>query len=537
MNAEEIIKQYATGERNFAAVNLTEANLSGANLSKANLSRANLSVANLSGSNFSEANLSKAKLNVTKLSGANLSKANLSEAILNVANLTLADLSRTELRQASLVRAEMARADLSYANLSYANLSGADLKDAKLRNANLNHTNLSRADLKWAVFTAANLAQANLHGTDLSSADLSRADLSNTELRQANLSRANLSGANLSGANLRWADLSGADLSWADLSGARLSGANLTGVNLSNANLLGTILVHADLTRASLIGVDWTGADLSGATLTGAKLYGVLRFGVKTEGALCEWIDLSPNGDQSDIVALTAERAKTFFHEKPPTVHLTIDMKFDVDAHSALAATYCQIARHYGVEAVAFNPPNIRVGQRRTTFTFEMQQDAALFLAALLAVLPFQDAAQTQENLFELVTMLESEALAQAIAQPALIPQIVGPLRSLQQRLRHEGLPPACRLLLKQSAFFDAPTVSKLVTSNNQTLTLFSHPHFGRHLTAESAAEATLAEFQPEHQAHPGPGFGELVNFMQSFPTAEMVVSKSPEVSRQASLS
>jgi len=534
MNAEEILKQYATGERNFTAVNLTEVNLSGANLSKANLSRANLSVANLSGSNFSEANLSKAKLNVTKLSGANLSKANLGEAILNVANLTLADLSRAELRQASLVRAEMARADLSQANLSHANLSGADLKDAKLRSANLNHANLSRADMKWAVFTGANLTQANLHGTDLSSADLSHTDLSHTELRQANLSRANLSGANLSGANLRWADLSGADLSWADLSGARLSGANLTGVNLSNANLLGTILVHADLTRASLISVDWTGADLSGATLTGAKLYGVLRFGVKTEGALCEWVDLSPNGDQSNIVYLTADRAKTFFHEKPPTVHLTVDMKFDGAAHYALAAAYCQIAQHYALE---FNPPNVRVGQRRTTFTFEMQHDGALFLAAFLAILPFQDAAHTQEHLLTLATMLESDTVVQVLPQPSIVAQIVEPLRAIDKRIRQDGLPPACSLLLKKSTFFAAPTVSKLVTSSNQTLTLFSHPNFGRHLTTESGLELPLDEVRQEMPVNQGPGLGALVNFMQSFQTAEGEQGTPAEIARQASLS
>ncbi|MDX2230270.1 MAG: pentapeptide repeat-containing protein [Leptolyngbyaceae cyanobacterium bins.349] len=520
MNAEELLKQYATGERNFPAAKLGEANLSGVNLSKANLSGANLSVANLCGSNLSEADLSKTKLNVAKLSGANLARANLSEANLNVANLTLADLNHADLRGASLVRAEMARAELSTANLSYANLSGADLKDAKLRSANLSHANLSRADLKWAAFTSANLTQANLHGTDLSSSDLSGADLSYTELRQANLSRANLRGANLSGANLRWADLSGADLSWADLSGARLSGANLTGVNLSYANLLGTILVHADLTRASLIGADWAGSDLSGATLTGAKLHGVLRFGVKTEGVLCEWVDLSQNGDQSDICHLTPEQLKTFFHETPPTVRLTVDAEFDAEAHYALAATYCQLTRRY---QLTLTPPNIRVGRRRTTLAIEMKSDDDLFLAAYVAILPFKDAVHTQASLLGLLERLQTERGGEWLASPP-IREFETTLKELMLRVQDIQLPASCEMLLKKVRFFEAPTQTTLVASSSQTLTLYSHPRFGKRVTPglnwANASGLPQPEIEPDRVEMAMPALSAVVDFLQSFQMA-----------------
>jgi uncharacterized protein YjbI with pentapeptide repeats len=528
MKVEDILKQYATGERNFAAASLSEANLSGANLSKANLSGANLSVANLCGSNLSETDLSRVKLNVARLSGANMSRANLYEANLNVANLTLADLSKAELRQASLVRAELARADLSNANLSYANLSGADLKDAKLRHANLDHANLSRADLKWATATGANLSQANLHGTDLSSANLNGADLSNTELRQANLSRANMRGANLSGANLRWADLSGADLSWADLSGARLSGANLTGVNLSHANLLGTILVHSDLTRASLIDADWAGADLSGATLTGAKLHGVLRFGVKTEGLLCEWVDLSPNGDQSEIYHLTNDRIKSFFHETPPTVRVTIDAPFDLEAHYALAATYYQVGKRL---KFALNPPNIRVGRRRTTLSFEMRHDSQLFIAAYAAITPFKDADHAHDNLRSLIGILQSaqtehlqpEENGQAYSS-FIAPWIREIVEQFMQTVQPLQFPPELDSILRKLKFFHAATQTTLITSSNQTLTLYNHSGFGKRITNASNGIETW-EPTLDTPIASLPSIDTLVEFIQGF--------QEPEDSRQ----
>jgi len=516
MNAEEILKRYAEGDRDFTKAILLEANLSGANLSRANLSEANLSVANLSGGNLSEANLTKAKLNVTKLSGANLHKANLTEANLNVANLTLADLSEAEMAQTSLIRAEMARADLSGANLSRANLSGADIRDAKLRNCVLSYANLSRVDLKWATLTAANLTQANLHAADLSSADFSGADLSNTELRQANLSCTNLCGANLSGANLRWADLSGADLSWADLSEAKLSGANLTGTNLSHANLFGTSLVHVDLTRANLMGVDWAGADLSGATLTGAKLHGVLQFGIKTDGMVCDWIDLSRNGDQSNIYRFTSSDLKTFFHEKPPTVSVVVDAALSLEAHQALATLYHQVAQEGGI---AFTPPNLQIGRRRTTLTFEMESDDQLFLVAYGAILPFVDAEKTQTSTIALVELLlklvqtgqssplpESDRLTQLTTKLERTLSIATALHPAIENVRR----------IREIGFFQVPTRTSLINSSSQTLNVYSHPMFGKRLVETS--DAPLAPISaPVHRPSTLPEVTALIDFVKGF--------------------
>ncbi len=513
MKAEDVLKRYAAGERTFTAVNLNEVNLSGADLSSADFNGVNLSVANLSGANLSESNLSRAKLNVAKLSGANLTKAILNEAILNVANLTLADLTGAELNQASLVRAELARADLSNANLSRANLSGADLKDAKLRNANLTSANLSRADLKWTTFTGANLADANLHGTDLSSADCSGANLSNTELRQSNLSRANLRGVNLSGSNLRWADLSGADLSGADLSGAKLSGANMTGANLSNANLIGTTLVHVDLTRANLIGADWVGADLSGATLTGAKLHDVPRFGVKTDGIICEWVDLSPIGDQSHIYRFTSDDTTPFFHAAPPTVRLVIDDTFNQDAHYALAVTYRQVAQHCGL---AVNPPNIQVGRRRTTLTFELDRDEQLFFVCCVAILPFKDAPAVQATLTALIKLLLSAEMADRFSILEWFQSLKTALTQTLTQVNGLKLSETTLNTLSKVPFFQAPTKLTLVNSSNQNLNLHSHPLFGKRVMAN--LDPTVAPIaQPNHAAYHLPPIIGLVNFIRGF--------------------
>lgn len=520
MKAEEVLKRYAAGERAFLSINLNEANLSGANLSRADLSGANLSVANLSGSNLSGANLSRAKLNVTKLSGANLSGANLSEANLNVANLTLADLSEAELGQASLIRAELSRADLSGAHLSRANISGADLKDAKLRNADLTYANLSRTDFKWATLTAANLMQANLHGADLSSADFSGTDLSNTELRQANLSRTNLSGANLSGANLRWADLSGADLSWADLSNTKLSGANLTGANLNNANLVNASLVHVDLTRANLVGVDWAGADLSGATLTGAKLYGVPRFGIKTEGICCDWIDLSPNGDQSHIYYLTLEDHESFFHEIPPTVQIVVDAALSQEAHWVLAATYHQIFRK---QLAAINPPNIQVSRRRTTLTFEMDSDDQLFLTAYLAIAPFQDAEETQKSTIALMRlikqMIQSTEKQNHATDLERLQQISAKLDVILEQSVTLKLKETSLRTLEKIKFFQAPTRTLLINSNGQTLNVYSNHMFGKRIvTTESGPDFGLSHSPMPPERPPSlPALRTLIEFVQGF--------------------
>lgn len=478
MDVREILKKYAAGERDFSGLNLAEVNLSGVHLSGANLSEVNLSVANLSGANLSGANLSRAKLNVARLSGANISKANLIQASLNVTNLIRADLRRANLTQAALIRAELIRAELSGATLKEANLSGADLREAALRQAILSRATLSEANLRGAFLTASILEGANLNKADLNRADLSDSNIREADLRQANLSFANLSGTDLSRANLRWADLSGADLRWANLSDAKLSGANLMGADLSHANLHNASLVHADLTQASLIKVDWIGADLSGATLTGAKLYAVSRFGLKTTGITCEWVDLSPEGDRSEIFYLSSEGLQKFFNATQPTVQITIDAPLDLNANLALASSYYQIAHIYPVICKA---PSLEIGARKTTITFTIDSNLDLFTFAYFAILPFQDSGITHQNILAIINTLQSQGTQYLESkEQTQIKQLIINLHEAIDKINATEPSNLAPKFIEPIDFFQAPTHTVITNSSAQKLHLYYHPAFGK---------------------------------------------------------
>ena len=168
MNALELLKKWANGERDFHQANLSEANLSNANLSGANFVYADLSDSVLRGATLNGAKLGRAYLNNANLVRANLSNTNLDDAHLRYANL----------RDANLNGANLYNADLSYADLSGADLSNVYLFGANLVNANLNNTNLCDANLNEANLSRARLNNCNLKGTDLREANLERTDLS-----------------------------------------------------------------------------------------------------------------------------------------------------------------------------------------------------------------------------------------------------------------------------------------------------------------------------------------------------------------------
>ncbi len=516
MEVEELLKKYASGERDFVGLNLCEVNLSRVNLSGANLSNAILSIANLSGANLSGTNLAGAKLNVTRLSGANLSKANLNGAILNVANLVRANLSDAELIQASLIRAELIRAELSRANLVEANLNGADLRESKLRQATLSGANLSEADLRGASLAGANFEQAKLNQTDLSGADLSGANLSNTELRHVNFNRSNLSGANLSGANLRWADLSGANLQWANLSDAKLSGANLIGADLSNSNLLNASLVHADLTQANLIRAEWVGADLSGATLTGAKLYAVSRFGLKTDGITCDWVDVSPYGDHSQIYRLNTEDSKKFFNQTPPTVRIVIDAPIDQEANLALANAYYQIAQQYP----ALNqPPSISVGYRQTVLTFRIDSDEQLFPTAYVAILPFEKAGATQRNIITLVKQIRAHATNHlSIPELRRVQQLSAVMSQTLNQINAIDLSKIFPPALERASFFRSPLHAVLLNSSDRSLSIYHDQNFGKRFMKPAVSSKPGAGGLPAApQQFSLPSVTAVVDFIRGF--------------------
>lgn len=226
-SANELIKSYTSGQRNFRNVNL-----SGLELKRAQLPEIDLQGAYMRWINFQGANL-------------------------KLANLPWADLQKANLSDASLQRAM-----LKEANLRKANLQWADLQEAQLQGANLFQSRLVCANFRGASLRLANLEAADLDKAELSGADLRVANLIQAQLRNADLQQGKLQGANLSKANL-----TGANLEGVNLQGANLRGANLFGANLQNANLQQANLAEADLTEAKLFEANLQGANLQKTTL------------------------------------------------------------------------------------------------------------------------------------------------------------------------------------------------------------------------------------------------------------------------------
>lgn len=529
MIIEEILEKYIAGNRDFTDLNLFEANLSGINLSGANLSGVNLSVANLSGANLTNANLSKAKLNIAKLNGAHLIGANLNEADLNVANLVLVNLKKAQLIGAKLIRAELIRANLSEANLTAADLNGASLPEANLSRANLSGANFRGANLKKANLSGANLVEANLQGVDLSGASLEGADLRGAELRQVNLTGANLKAADLSGVNLRWAMLSSANLRLANLSDAKLSGADLSRSNLSNTNLLNASLVHADLSNSYLLEADWIGADLTGAILTGAKIYGVSRLGIKTEDMTCEWVDLSPYGDKSQVYHLgEGDEVKSFFHETLPTVKIVIDAPIDNASYYALATVYYHIGREYPELG---QPPSIEVSSRKTTISLMMNSDRQLFANAYAAIIPFYDAAKTQENLVRMTKQLqtlskEGKLDRKEIEHVRQIHQLLdAAIKQVKEINVANILPPK---IGESTNFFHIPTKMVVINSSNGKINVYHHPTFGKppvnqYGSGNSNVETLIQT--PETKMHPASVVREFIKGFHNLNLKELIKS------------
>jgi superfamily I DNA and RNA helicase len=108
----EIIQRYATGDRNFARIDLSQMQLTRINLSGANLIGAILKGTDLSYSQLDGAKLVVADLTETNLTGASLKKAKLVGAILHQTSLQNADLSYADLSDTDWQNAELSGAKL-----------------------------------------------------------------------------------------------------------------------------------------------------------------------------------------------------------------------------------------------------------------------------------------------------------------------------------------------------------------------------------------------------------------------------------------
>ncbi|MEN9216345.1 MAG: pentapeptide repeat-containing protein [Gloeomargarita sp. HHBFW_bins_162] len=224
--AEELLRRYEKGMRDFTGVKLIQVSLidaildeiilQDADLSRAVLRRIKMRGAILKNANFAGANLIEADLTEADLTGANFGCMKLGgQAVNNLVGAAVpisTNLKKATLLRANLTNADLTRAALEEACLDQANLTGAILTRVNAKLCSFEQCTFNRADLSWGIFDGANFTNANLSRTNLKRANLVGADLSQANLWYADLTEANLTRANLTRANLTGAKLVGTQM-------------------------------------------------------------------------------------------------------------------------------------------------------------------------------------------------------------------------------------------------------------------------------------------------------------------------------------
>jgi uncharacterized protein YjbI with pentapeptide repeats len=305
MDASELLKRYAAGERNFCGADLKDIDLSGENLIGIDLSDSNLEKANLTNSNLMGANLNSAKIINANLVNAILVNANLKNAWVNSSNFSRADLNGANLRSTKLGGANFSKSNLSYAVLDRSNIwwsydwsylghedldsfldlvdapinfSGANLKNASLKYAQLDSSDFSSVNLKLADFRQTNLKFSNFAEACLDEAEFIGASLDSCIFKSASLVDANFTGAVLNQAN--FCDVVAGGIVYVDhkdhYSQTNFTRAKLNRANFRSAKLDGTSFMDSDLSEcdfrdAELEQVDFSESNISGAYFNNVK--------------------------------------------------------------------------------------------------------------------------------------------------------------------------------------------------------------------------------------------------------------------------
>ncbi len=127
IEADEFLRRYADGERDFFRIKLTKADLS-----RVNWDDPQSVGQTIPGANFSEGDLSGTDFRVNDMRACAFSGSKLVGCRFDGANLTGAFFRDADLSNASFIGAKLLSADLSEANVTGADFTGADLTDASL---------------------------------------------------------------------------------------------------------------------------------------------------------------------------------------------------------------------------------------------------------------------------------------------------------------------------------------------------------------------------------------------------------------------
>lgn len=128
-SAEELLKAYSSGRKDFGSRDLSMQDLQKADLS--------------------EIRLHNSKLVKTNLQGADLNKSDFSNCDLRQAMLRNADLTKSFFKSSNLEGIDLRGANLSYVNFKRVKLQGANCCGANLSNTNLTPEQLEQVKTNW----------------------------------------------------------------------------------------------------------------------------------------------------------------------------------------------------------------------------------------------------------------------------------------------------------------------------------------------------------------------------------------------------
>ena len=135
MTAENLLQRYASGERDFFGIELTDADLSRAT-----------------------------GWDIDNPKGQVITGTIFTEAILSRTNFSGNDMRACAMSGATLIQCQFIRADLSGCNFTDSDLSGANFLGAKLRGVDFSRTNLRGANMTGVDLTGANMRGADDEG-------------------------------------------------------------------------------------------------------------------------------------------------------------------------------------------------------------------------------------------------------------------------------------------------------------------------------------------------------------------------------------
>ncbi|MEH2222370.1 pentapeptide repeat-containing protein [Nostoc sp.] len=262
MNAEEFLRRYESGERDFSKVVLKGLQLNHLDLSDINLNQAWLESTCLMGTNLSSANISGANLRFCYLGSANLTNANLSNSQIEATNFNESNLTNIDLTKTFLCDSSLVRANLTSATIQECNLAGSFCRQTIFTNANWDW-NYTDVIFHETILPNGDIESYNYHPSEAVESLQKRYDSGERTFTLEH--PLDLTGIRLSGSVLRSSWLTDSELRYADLRNCNFESSRIQTSFFDFADLSGAVFKEAGLADNSFIAVNLSDASFEEA--------------------------------------------------------------------------------------------------------------------------------------------------------------------------------------------------------------------------------------------------------------------------------